>query len=211
MEEYEDKYWSMLDQVLVFRHKAAIDMVERGKILDIGCGDGLFLKMLSDKKMIVEGVDHSDQALSKARIKGLNVQKCDFAREALPYNDNEFDYVTILDVLEHVYSPELLLAEAKRVTKKHIIISVPNFSSLPARLQVVLGRVPENNMPRKGHIYWFNYPVLKNLLKNNSLEIEEIRTNTIWRNKIFFGSFFHWLTKLFPNIFALSFVVCCRK
>ena len=211
IKEYEDKYWSTFDQILVYRHKAAIDMIKNGKILDIGCGDGMLLKILADKKMLVEGLDHSQEAINKARAKGLNVKKFDFVNNLLPYDDNEFDYVVILDVLEHLYSPEVLLNEAKRVTKKYVIISVPNFNSLSARLQTMTGRVPENNTSRKGHIYWFNYRILKKMVESCNLEIIKIKGSYFYQNKKIISSVMEFFGKVFPSVFALSFVIMVKK
>jgi len=55
----------------------------------------------------------------------------------------------MLDILEHLYYPKALLLEASRVADK-VIFSVPNFSSLPARMQTLFGLVPENNTAKKG-------------------------------------------------------------
>ncbi|MCK5021972.1 MAG: methyltransferase domain-containing protein [Candidatus Pacebacteria bacterium] len=200
---FENKYWKEKKQDIVFRHKVALNMIDHGEILDIGSGDGLFMKMLREKGLIPKGIDISEEGIKKCKEKDLNVSLCDFSSEKLPFSENEFDYVVILDVLEHLYSPEYLLKEAKRVSKKNIIISVPNFNSLPARIQMFLGKVPENNTKNKGHIYWFNLKVLKKMLKDNGLEIMDIKMNTFWG--------MNFLTKISPSVFALSFVIKLEK
>jgi len=206
--DFENKRWKGRDQRLVFRHAEAIGMVrEKEKVLDIGCGDGLLLQSLSQKGAIVSGVDISEEGVKKCKEKGFDAILFDASTESLPFLDKTFDTVIILDVLEHVYAPEILLAEAVRVSKKHIIISVPNFNSLPARIQVLSGKVPENNLPHKGHLYWFNYSVLTNLLKRNHLKITESRYNTFWENVFLLGKITKSLCRLFPSLFALSFVV----
>jgi len=201
VQELENKRWENNNQRVVFRHKEALKMVGRGNVLDIGCGDGLFLSMLKNNE--VEGVDVSNEGLKKCVEKGLKVSLCDFSKDKLPFSDDKFDNVIILDVLEHLYFPGPLLEEAKRVSKKNIIISVPNFNSLPARLQILFGKVPENNVANKGHIYWFNLNILKKMLEDNGLKIVDLRMNTFWRLNFF--------TKIFPSLFALSFVLRVEK
>lgn len=206
--EFENKRWNGSDQRLVFRHTEAIGMVESGeKVLDIGCGDGLLLRALSQKGAVVSGADISEEGVKKCKEKGFEVSLLDVSTEDLPFSDKTFDTVIILDVLEHVYEPEALLKEAIRVSKKHIIISVPNFNSLPARIQVFFGKVPENNRPHKGHLYWFNYAVLTKLLERNHADIAEARYNTFWEKTFILGKIMKSLSRFFPSLFALSFVV----
>lgn len=208
VKEFEDARWKGGDQALVFRHVQALQMIEKErKILDVGCGDGLLLEALSKKGISVSGVDISEEGAKKCREKGFDVSVIDATTERLPYSDGSFDSVIMLDILEHVYSPEVLLKEAVRVSTRGIIISVPNFSSLPARFQVLFGKVPENNLPNKGHIYWFNYSVLMKLLKENDLQMEKLSGNTFWENKLPVGGIMKKLCALFPSLFALSFVV----
>ncbi|PCI30383.1 hypothetical protein COB55_00240 [Candidatus Wolfebacteria bacterium] len=199
--DFENKRWREKSQNPEFRHTATLDMVGSGNVLDVGCGDGLLLDMF--KNNMSEGVDISEEGIKKCTAKGIKTSLCDFSKDPLPFSENEFDYVIMLDVLEHLYSPEYLLREAHRVSKKYIVISVPNFSSLPARVQTLLGRVPENNTPHKGHIYWFNLVVLKRILKENGFKIVEMKMNTFWG--------LNFLVKMFPSLFALSFVFRAEK
>ena len=212
VKEFENKRWREGDQAFVFRHAKALEMVEKGqKVLDIACGDGLLLSALSQKGVRASGVDISEEGVKKCREKGLNASVVDVATENLPFADGTFDTVVMLDVLEHVYAPETLLQEAVRVSKKYIIISVPNFNSLPARLQVLRGGVPENNRPNKGHVYWFNYRILASMLLKHSLVITHVEANTFSERIPVLGSITRFFTAIFPNLFGLSFVVKVEK
>jgi len=205
--EFENGRWTGTDQVLVFRHTEALSMVTKGqKALDIGCGDGLLLAALAKAGVMASGIDVSEEGAKKCKEKGFDVSVADISTEDLPFHDKTFDTVIMLDILEHLYDPEALLREAVRVSKQNIIISVPNFNSLPARLQVLIGRVPENNLPNKGHLYWFNHRILMKLLKRNGLQIEKISCNTFWEYNFFIGKIMKKVCLYFPNVFALSFV-----
>jgi methionine biosynthesis protein MetW len=203
VQSFENTRWGTKPQQEQFRHTAALKLIQEGPVLDVGCGDGFFLSLLKKSGMEAEGIDISDIAVAHVQDRGLIARQGDFAHEPLPFKDHSFSTVVALDVLEHVYDPLRLLEEMKRVTKGTVIISVPNFSSLPSRLQTLLGKVPENNRPHKGHIYWFNWPVLNTLLHASGLKVESCATNAPWS--------LTFLARLWPNLFALSFVVVCTR
>lgn len=209
---FENHRWSNEDQKLEFRHRATLSLVDSdsGTVLDLGCGDGLLLSLLQKKGLKVKGLDISEKGIEKSKEKGLDVSVFDFSNP-LPFPDNAFDTVIMLDLLEHLYDPEFLLKEARRVSRKHVVVGVPNFSSLPARIQMILGKVPENNRPKKGHIYWFNYTVLTSIFSKLNLGIVELRSNTIFETIPFISKLTKFLAKIAPNLFSLSFVALVRK
>jgi SAM-dependent methyltransferase len=100
------------------------------RILDVGCGTGANLLMLS-KFGETEGVDVSPDAITFCQARGLvNVRIG--AAESLPYEDNQFDLVTALDVLEHVDDDIGALREMRRVIRPggRLLLFVPTFMFL---------------------------------------------------------------------------------
>ena len=213
---FENNRWSTKGQTIEFRHRAALSLLKKSAvrranipILDLGSGDGLFLRLLRENGFDATGVDISEVAAKRCRKDGLAVVTCDFSSAPLPFSNGSFDYVLALDVLEHLYEPQAVLAEMARVSTGGVIIAVPNFSSLPARIQALLGRVPENNTPHKGHIYWFNWGVLSALLKKNGFVVTRRLVNAPWEKILLVSSCMRALARLWPSMFALSFVVMC--
>ena len=102
------------------------ETLSRLRILDVGCGTGANLEMLS-RFGRAEGVDVSDEALEFCRSKGLRVHKG--LAEDLPFADEEFDLVTGLDVVEHLDDDVAGLREMRRVLKPggRIMVFVPAF------------------------------------------------------------------------------------
>ena len=100
------------------------------RILDVGCGTGANLEMLSEFGK-AEGVDVSAEALSFCRDRGLDKVKAG-AAEALPYAAESFDLVTGLDVVEHLDDDVAGLREMHRVlrTGGRALIFVPAFMFL---------------------------------------------------------------------------------
>ncbi len=132
MNRVEDSHWwyvgrrAILESFLE-RISAALRTQDSGlKILDVGCGTGGNLEML-EKFGAAEGVDVSDDALEFCQSKGLTVHKG--LAEALPFEDESFDVVTALDVVEHLDDDVAGLKEMYRVTKTggKTLIFVPAF------------------------------------------------------------------------------------
>ena len=96
------------------------------RVLDVGCGTGANLEMLANFGK-AEGVDVSDDALEFCKTKGLNVHKG--LAEELPFDDESFDIVTALDVVEHLDDDTAGLKEMHRVLKRDgkTLIFVPAF------------------------------------------------------------------------------------
>ncbi|HVU06283.1 MAG TPA: methionine biosynthesis protein MetW [Candidatus Paceibacterota bacterium] len=209
---FENRRWSGEDQAIQFRHRAALDLVPRGTVLDLGSGDGLLLSLLWKKKAITgKGLDLSEEGVKKANAKGLDTRVYDFGLNKLPFAEGSFDTVTLLDILEHLYDPGSVLKEAARVAKKNVVVGVPNFSSLPARLQVLLGRIPENNQPKKGHVYWFNKKALEKIAADAGLRLVELHTNTLFERVPVVGTITRLKARFWPSLFALSFVAKFEK
>ena len=84
------------------------DWVKEVKVLDIGAGDGLITFLLG-----AQGIEYEDVAVKLAQAKGANVIQGDAYH--LPFEDNSFEAVTMIDVLEHFDEPKKALAEARRM------------------------------------------------------------------------------------------------
>lgn len=102
----------------------------RPHILDVGCGTGANLMMLSQYGD-AEGVDISEDALSFCRERGLQNVRLG-AAEKLPYEDETFDLVTALDVVEHLDDDVAGLSEMRRVLRPdgRLLLFVPTFMFL---------------------------------------------------------------------------------
>jgi len=102
----------------------------RPRILDVGCGTGANLLMLS-KYGDAEGVDVSEDALAFCRERGLQNVKLG-AGEELPYEGGTFDLVTAFDVVEHMDDDLAGVKEMRRVLRPggRVLIFVPAFMFL---------------------------------------------------------------------------------
>lgn len=93
---------------------------ENIKILDFGCGTGNYLEAVSQLSHAqCYGVDASSEMLDKARNKKIIAELYRGSHKRLPFPDNFFDFIYVLDVFQHIPQGELhlLFAELSRVLK----------------------------------------------------------------------------------------------
>lgn len=84
------------------------EWVKEKKVLDVGAGDGLITNLIG-----AVGIEYEVEGVRLAVEKGVNVIQGD--AYALPFEDNSFEAVTMIDVLEHFDTPQKALQEARRV------------------------------------------------------------------------------------------------
>jgi ubiquinone/menaquinone biosynthesis C-methylase UbiE len=87
------------------------------RVLDVGCGNGLFARDLMAAKPCLNITgggenDHRDCLIRQCVYDGWN----------LPFPDKRFDYVLLINVLHHANDPAMVLAEAARVARHGIVI-----------------------------------------------------------------------------------------
>lgn len=117
----------------VRRYAALAAAGKSGKAyLDIGCAFGYYLERLSKLGWQAAGVDVSAYAIGRGRARGIANLHVARAQE-LPFRDDSFDFVTAIDVIEHI-PPEdgrAAVAETRRVLRPGglAFFATPNFLS----------------------------------------------------------------------------------
>lgn len=96
-------------------------------MLDVGCGTGWFLHCQEGRGLALSGIDPSEAALSRARLRLRPATELfTGAGEDLPFGDNSFDVVSLANTLEFVEDPAQVLAEAARVARERILLLCAN-------------------------------------------------------------------------------------
>lgn len=99
------------------------------KVLDLGCNKGFLVKAFREMEADSYGCDISHEALSSSPTEIRDYLKLlDITTDKLPFDNEEFDLITMLDVVEHLSSFDLTLSELNRVlrTRGLIYISTPS-------------------------------------------------------------------------------------
>lgn len=102
---------------------------ERGRVLDVGCGDGSMLVELARRGWEVRGLDFDAEAVAVARGRGLRVDLGGLRAQGYPAES--FEVVTMSHSLEHVPEPQAVLEEVRRVLTPggKAVVLTPNASS----------------------------------------------------------------------------------
>lgn len=148
------------------------------KVLDVGCGDGTVGSFLQKKAGVkVTGIDISEEAIKKARGKGIKVRVYN-SEEKLPFPDNSFDKVFWGDNVEHLFDPARTAKEIRRVLASggKLILSCPNMGYWRYRIQYFFeGSLPDTEWTglapwEWSHIRFFNLKILNKFLLSNGFE-----------------------------------------
>ncbi|MCX5677945.1 MAG: class I SAM-dependent methyltransferase [Candidatus Omnitrophica bacterium] len=134
---------------LVYRHRykmALPRMPESDKVLEIGCGYGLFLPALSRRAKDLHAMDihpllgRVKSAMEKEGLKRIGFSRADILR--LPYKNGSFDTVVCMSVLEHVVKLGDAISEMKRVIKKGgcLVAGFPVKNAVTKMLFKLIGR-----------------------------------------------------------------------
>ena len=142
-----------------------------GRVLDVGCGRGLFLRLLRDRGYQVRGTELSALTVTHARA-GASIDSGDL--RAGQYPDDHFDLVSIWHVLEHLRTPDKTLAVCFRSLRPggSLLVAVPNYASVQARL----GGEQWFHLDLPRHLFQFTEVTLRSLLCRSGFVIEELRT-----------------------------------
>ena len=165
-----------------------------GIFLDIGCNDGekssVFGRFIDAR--ISVGIDFEGLALGESKAKGLLSVAVDLNQgSSLPFPGSCFDCIHAGEVIEHLFSPDLLLKEIYRLLKPegYAIISTPNLASWRNRLALLFGWQPfysevstaiQAGNPRKtpghtfGHLRLFTPGALLQLAGYYGLSVQRV-------------------------------------
>jgi SAM-dependent methyltransferase len=116
-----------------------------GELLDLGCQDGSFTKVIAKKvgAKRAYGIDLDDERIIECEKKGIIAKKCDLNGK-LPFEDGKFDVVSAHQTLEHLWNTKNFFTEVNRILKPggYAVISTPNLSSLHSIAFILVGWQP---------------------------------------------------------------------
>ena len=160
-------------------HTAALGAVPSGtRVMDIGCGPGGFDRLLVDKGCIVTGADQFPP-VDRSIFEDFVVWN---EQVPLEIRSGDYDYVLLLDIIEHLKQPEAFLDRLRHSLgslddRPKIIVTTGNVVFLIVRLQALLGNF---NYGKQGildltHTRLYTFGTLRKLFEQCGFVVEEVR------------------------------------
>jgi len=153
---------------LNFVLRAIANSGEKGLVVDVGCGGGLFLKMLRERGLPVLGLETSETAAKSAwKNNGVAVVCGDLSKS--PIERGTCAAVTMFHVLEHLHDPVSYIRSARDLLLPggRLVIQVPNASSW----QFLMFGEHWNGVDVPRHLVNYRQRDLENLLEYCGLEV----------------------------------------
>ncbi len=166
------------------------------RLLDMGCGSGYLAKLLKAgvPGLVVHGVDISSVALERARDHLDQIWQVDLDKNDMPVSSEQYDTVTCIEVLEHLYDPDHAMREIARVLAPggYTVVTVPNLAYWRYRLDLLRGRVPQPAVDRR-HLHQFDQRVLVETFARSDLQLTGMTGH---------GLRLPWLARRRPGLFS---------
>jgi 2-polyprenyl-3-methyl-5-hydroxy-6-metoxy-1,4-benzoquinol methylase len=165
------------------RFKALLSSFEpyrkSGRVLDVGCGAGHFLKIAMEQGWAAYGTEVADGAFEQLSRLGINYFRGELRSASFP--GQFFDVIYCSEVIEHLLDPAALLAESFNILRPGgiLYLTTPNYDSLSRRL---IG--PDWRVICKEHICYFTPKVLRRALTRAGFKAVKIKTRNIDPNEL---------------------------
>ncbi|MBT4213876.1 methionine biosynthesis protein MetW [Porticoccaceae bacterium] len=174
---------------------------ENSRVLDLGCGDGSLLEILSNKNQVRGyGLEIDPDSISQCIGRGVNVIEQDLNEGLENFADASFDTVVMMQTLQALRYPHLVLDEMLRIGKQ-CIVTFPNFGHWRTRADLVFsGRMP---VTKRLSYQWYDTPNIHFFTyKDFEALCVERNINIVNRNFVGGRASDLGLDSIWPNLFA---------
>jgi SAM-dependent methyltransferase len=156
---------------LVDRNLRHLPATPGGRLLDVGCGSGAFLRQMEPLGWRADGIDPDPEAVAAARAAGLSVSQGAIRDLDSAEHHSRYDAITLSHVIEHLHDPARDLRVLRDLVRPSglIWIATPNLEALGLRR---FGRDWINLDPPR-HLVLFHQASLEHLLREAGFEPRE--------------------------------------
>lgn len=149
--------------------------VKKGNLLDIGASHGFFLNIAKQNGFTPHGIELDKRACAIAKKRfNIKIENKLLEESSFAKKKNYFDVIVMLDVLEHVPDPNLIIKTAYALLKKDglFILTMPNGNATEMKL---FKKYWEWSSP-PAHIYYFTPKSIKKIFTKNKFTLRFLQT-----------------------------------
>jgi len=127
-----------------YQAQACLEHCRGDSLLDMPCGDGVLTALMAPKFKRVVGIDASSKHLALARENLPSAELHEMLIENFETSER-FDTITMINILEHVVDPIMLLRKASSLLNQDgvLLVHVPNSMAINRRLAVLMGTLTD--------------------------------------------------------------------
>lgn len=240
------KLYTSFNPTLYETHTLVYARIEPGsEVLDVGCATGYFAKKLLEKDCKIWGIDSDKEATKVAKKYCEEVIVADLEALTNPFTPGEsssgrktslrntpsvflpfrkkFDYILLLDVIEHLRNPKSVLQMLKPYLKSYgkLIISTPNIAFISVRLSFVLGKFiyKDFGILDKSHLHFYTKKTFIELINSCGLKIIDMDVASGFSQITKIGKYLNYIpkywqykiTKRLNTLLGYQFIAICNK
>lgn len=146
------------------------------RVLDYGCGRAGYLGDFHHRGVDISGAEIAEYVVKACQQRGFDVRRVEKLSN-IPFGDDEFDVVYLMQVFEHLREPHVFMQELSRVLKRGgaLYLAVPNINSIWRK---VFGKNWVSGWFAPFHLFYYSRDSLAKLAAMHGFDLEDSWSNT---------------------------------
>ncbi len=203
-------HYEVFDPIPYRTHRRTLGFLRPGsRILEIGCASGALTERIEAMGCTVVGVEREPDAAAKARRFCEDVLVGDVADMPLDLEPASFDFLLLIDVLEHLVHPKAAVRRLLPFVRPrgHVVVALPNVAHWSVRARLLFGRFDyaDTGLLDRTHLRFYTPETARAMLEEaglKDLESDIVPDVPLLRYKPRLARLNYQVARLRPNLFA---------